>query len=123
MSGYPVVAPGDRPGAGVQAIIRDLTNTRQSVLFPTGAKVLMVSYRLLPGATAVANQFAKFVVNAESDVDAAAKLALDGAFTPIFQGDDISLAFSLGSECTRLDIITEQAVGSEKTVVSIRGVV
>lgn len=121
--GYPVVPPADQIGIGVQSIIRDLTTTRQSVSLPSGAKAIVISYRLLPGATAVTNQFAKYVINAASDSDASGKLATDGAFIPLFQGDDHILAFESGSECTRIDLITEQAVGSEKTVVSIRGVV
>lgn len=118
-----VVSPPDRAGDGVQFIIRDLTTTRQRVSIPTGAKALAISYRLLPGATATANQFAKYVVNAASTADADGKLATDGAFTPLFQGDDHVLAFAEGDEATNIDIITEAAVGTEKTVVSIRAVI
>lgn len=113
----------DIPGSGVQFIIRDLTTTRQRVSIPTGAKSLVISYRLLPGATAVTNQFAKYVVNASSTADADGKLATDGAFTPLFQGDDHVLAFADGDEATNIDLITEQAVGAEKTVISIRAVI
>lgn len=116
-------SPSDLPGTGVQFIIRDLTTTRQRVSIPTGAKALAISYRLLPGATAVTSQFAKYVVNAASTADADGKLATDGAFIPLFQGDDHVLAFAAGSEATNIDLITEQAIGAEKTVVSIRAVV
>jgi len=118
-----VAAPSDVAGSAVQFIVRDLTTTRQRVSIPTGAKVLAISYRLLPGATAVTNQFAKYVINASSTADADGKLATDGAFTPLFQGDDHVLAFAAGSEATVIDVITEVAVGAEKTVVSIRAVV
>jgi hypothetical protein len=118
-----VVSPADIPGTGVQFIIRDLTTTRQRVSIPSGAKSLAISYRLLPGATAVTSQFAKYVVNASSTADADGKLVTDGAFIPLFQGDDHVLAFAAGSEATSIDFITEIAVGAEKTVVSVRGIV
>ena len=118
-----VAAPSDVAGTGVQFIIRDLSTTLQTLTIPSGAKSLVISYRLLPGATATANQFAKYVINAANDAVAAGLLATDNAFIPLFQGDDHVLSFSAGSEATRIDIITEQAVGSEKTVVSVRGVI
>ena len=88
--GYPVNPPSEQQAALAPAIIRDLTTTRQSVSYPSGALWLVLSYRLLPGATAVANQFARVVINAASDSDANGKLALDGAFVALCQGDDIS---------------------------------
>jgi hypothetical protein len=118
-----VATPSDVAGTGVQFIIRDLTTTLQTLTIPSGAKSLVISYRLLPGATATANQFAKYVINAANAAVAAGLLATDNAFIPLFQGDDHVLSFSAGSEATRVDIITEQAVGSEKTVVSVRGVI
>lgn len=100
------------------SIIRDITTTRQMVSYG-GALWVSISYRLLPGATAVTNQFLKVVVNAASDADAAGKLATDGNFIPVCQGDDIMLSAPASDPITRLDFITEQAVGAEKTIVSI----
>ncbi len=117
--GYPVNSPTELSASIVVTIIRDLTTTVQSVAIPSGAKWVHLSYRLLPGATAVTNQFAKFVVNASTDSDAAAKLATDNTNIPLFQGDDVSVGAQSGSLITRLDLVTGQAVGAEKTVVRI----
>ena len=114
-----VMGASEVPGAMATFIARDITTTRQVVQYASGAKWAVVSYRLLPGATAVTNQFAKFCINAASDADANGKLATDGAFVAICQGDDVLLsAYSL-DPLTRIDFITEQAVGAEKTVLQI----
>lgn len=113
-----------KQGAGytpVGFLFRDVTNSRLSATFSSGAKWLNLSYRLLPGATAVTNQFLKVVLNAVSDADANGKLATDGAFIAVFQGDDIELETLYSDPITRVDFITEQAVGAEKTVLSITG--
>lgn len=117
--GYPVNPPSEQNAALTSAIVRDLTTTRQSTLYPSGALWAVLSYRLLPGATAVANQFARVVVNASSDADAAGKLAADGSFIPLCQGDDILLSASAADPITRLDYLTSAAVGAEKTILSI----
>lgn len=117
--GYPVNAPSELDAALVPAIIRDISTTRKNVALPSGAKWINISYRLLPGATAVSNQFLKACINASSDADANGKLATDGAFVPIFQGDDVTFAARADSLITRIDLITEIAVGAEKTVVRI----
>lgn len=119
--GYPVNPPSEAAASVVPAIIRDLTTTRQQVTFPSGAKWVNVSYRLLPGATAVTSQLAKIVLNATSDADADGKLAIDGAFIPIFQNDDLTFSAQSDSLITRVDIVSEAAVGAEKTVVRIIG--
>lgn len=119
MSGYPVESPTERTAALVSSIIRDITTTRQSISLPSGAKWVSISYRLLPGATATANQFLRAVVNASSDSDADGKLATDNAFIPVFQGDDVSLAANADALITRVDLITSAAVGSEKTIVRV----
>lgn len=117
--GYPVNPPSEQQAALVPAIIRDLTTTRQSVSYPSGALWLVLSYRLLPGATAVANQFARVVINAASDSDANGKLALDNAFIPLCQGDDLVLSASPADPITRVDVISSAAVGAEKTLLCI----
>ena len=117
--GYPVNPPSEQQAALTPTIIRDLTTTRQSVSYPSGALWLVLSYRLLPGATAVANQFARVVINAASDADANGKLALDNAFIPLCQGDDIVLSASAADPITRVDVITSAAVGAEKTLLCI----
>ena len=117
--GYPVNPPSEQQAALTPTIIRDLTTTRQSVSYPSGALWLVLSYRLLPGATAVTNQFARIVINAASDSDANGKLALDNAFIPLCQGDDIVLSASAADPITRVDVITSAAVGAEKTLLCI----
>jgi len=99
--------------------IADLTTTRQRVTFPSGAKWVQLSYKLLPGATAVANQYAKACFNAASTADADGKLATTGAHVPVFQGDDLTFSFSDDNLCTVLDVITAQAVGAEKTILRV----
>jgi len=117
--GYPVNAPSELDAILVTPIIRDITTTRQKISLPSGAKWANISYRLLPGATGVTNQFLKAVINASSDADADGKLATDSTFVPIFQGDDVTLSAKSGSLITRIDLITEAAVGAEKTVVRV----
>jgi hypothetical protein len=117
--GYPVNAPSEIDAFLVPSIIRDITTTRQKISLPSGAKWANISYRLLPGATAVANQFLKAVINASSDADADGKLATDNTFVPVFQGDDVTFSAKSGSLITRIDLITEAAVGAEKTVVRV----
>jgi hypothetical protein len=117
--GLPVNSPAEQLGGQNVTILRNPSTTRQTVFFPSGAVSLAISYRLLPGATATASQFGRLVINSSSDADAAGKLATDGAFLPIFQGDDIALGAPGSDPITRLDFLTSQAVGSEVTVLSI----
>lgn len=119
--GYPVNPPSEQSAALTTAIMRDLTTTRQSVEFPTGLLWAAISYRLLPGATAVTNQFARVVINAASDADANGKLAADNSFIPLFQGDDLMLSARASDPIYRIDVISSAAVGAEKTVVAING--
>lgn len=117
--GYPVNAPSELDALLVPVIIRDITTTRQKISLPSGAKWANVSYRLLPGATAVTSQFLKVVINASSDADADGKLATDGSFVPVFQGDDITFSANSASLITRIDVISAVAVGAEKTIVRV----
>lgn len=117
--GYPVNSPSEKAATVGATVIRDLSTTLQTISLPSGAKWVHITYRLLPGATAVANQFAKVCINASSDADATGKLGVDGSNTPIFQGDDIAFAAEAGSLITRLDFLAEQAVGAEKTALRI----
>lgn len=117
--GLPVNSPSEAAGFVGVSLIRDLSTTRQTISIPSGAKWVQLTYRLLPGATATANQFAKVVINAATDAQAAGQLALDGANTPIFQGDDVAFAAASDSLITRLDVVAEQAVGTEKTALRI----
>lgn len=95
--------------------ITDLTTTRQKLLFPSGARWMAFQYRLETGETATANQWAKVVLNAASDADADGKLATADAHIQIFQGDDRYLTASADDPITRVDVIAQAAVGSEKT--------
>lgn len=117
--GLPVNSPTELAAYVGSTVIRDLSNTLQTIQIPSGAKWVQITYRLLPGATATANQFAKLVVNASTDAEATGKLALDGANLPIFQGDDLAIAAQSDSLITRLDVLTEAAVGTEKTALRI----
>jgi len=114
-----VVTPSEMPGSAALSIIRDLTTTRQKISLPSGALWAVLSYRLLPGATAVTNQFARFVINASSDADADGRLATDGAFFAIAQGDDVLLSASTSTPITRIDVIASVAVGVEKTIFTV----
>lgn len=111
MSGYPVVPP---TGSTTLQTISNLTTTVQKVLYPSPAQWLSISYRLLPGATATAGQYAKVVINAASDADASGKIAL-GEFYTVAQGDDLTCYGSI----SRVDVVAAQAVGSEVTTLSI----
>lgn len=114
-----VASPSERPAVLTQTHIADLTTTRQRITFPSGAKWVQISYKLLPGATAVANQHAKVCFNAASTADANGKLATTGAHVPVFQGDDLTFAFCDDNLCTVLDVIADQAVGAEKTILRV----
>lgn len=116
--GMPVNSPSEVLASLAPFIARDVTTTRQAVQYPA-ARWVTISYRLLPGATAVANQMLKVVVNAASDADAAGKLATDGAFIALVHGDDITLCAPSTDPITRIDFATEQAVGAEKTTTQI----
>lgn len=117
--GLPINSPTEVAAYVGSVVIRDLSTTRQAINLPSGAKWVQVTYRLLPGATATANQFAKLAVNAATDAEATGKLGIDGSNMPIFQGDDVALAAQSDSLITRIDVVTEQAVGTEKTVLRI----
>jgi hypothetical protein len=114
-----VAAPSERSATITQTSIADLTNTRQRVTFPSGAKWVQISYKLLPGATATGNQYAKLVFNAADVADAVGRLATVGAHIPVFQGDDLTFSFSDDNLCTVLDVVSQIAVGSEKTILRI----
>ena len=114
-----VYAPSDVPATLVPALVRDLSNVRQTLSYPSGAKWASVMYRLLPGATAATGQFVKIVVNAFSDTDAAGKLATDGASIVLTQGDEIVLTASQGDPIYRIDVIAAVAVGTEKTLLQV----
>lgn len=117
--GLPVNSPSEAAGFVGSLLIRDLSTTRQTITLPTGAKWVQVTYRLLPGATATTNQLAKLVINAANDAEATGRLGVDGSFMPIFQGDDVALAAASDSLITRIDVVAEQAVGTEKTALRI----
>lgn len=114
-----MASPSERPATLVQTHIADLTTTRQRVSLPSGAKWVQITYRLLPGATATANQYAKACFNAASTADADGKLATTGAHVVVFQGDDLTFAFADDNLCTVVDVITAAAVGSEKTILRV----
>lgn len=116
--GVPVFGPTEVRASLAPWIKRDLTTTMQTISF-VGGRWAQLSYRLLPGATAVTNQFAKAVINAASDADATGKLATDGAFIALCQGDDVMISAPQSDPITRIDIIAEQAVGAEKTIFTV----
>jgi len=111
--------PSELAATLTQTHIADLTTTRQRVSLPSGAKWVQISYKLLPGATATSNQYAKVVFNAASTADADGKLATTGAHIPVFQGDDLTFTFVEDNLCTVVDVIAADAVGSEKTILRV----
>ncbi len=118
--GYPVNPPSESPASLVPGNVSNLTTTRQQIgTYPSGAKWVQLSYRLLPGATATASQYAKLVINASSDADADGKLATSGAYIELFQGEDLSISAQAGSLITRVDAIAAAAVGTEVTEIRI----
>jgi len=119
MAGSLVMTASEVPVATVPALIRDLSTTRQKLAYPSGAKFVSIMYKLLPGATATANQFAKVVINATSDADADGKLSVDGSNIVICQGDDLIVYASTDSPIYRIDVKTEIAVGTEKTIFQV----
>lgn len=116
--GMPVNRPADAAGILVTRHIADITNTRQSVSIPTGAKWVSLSYRLLPGATATANQMLRVCLNAVSNDHANNMLSLDGMYVVVFQGEDLTLPAD-DVRINRLDLIAAAAVGTEKTMLRI----
>lgn len=117
--GQPVNPPSEQMGGQNVVMLRNPSTTRQSVVYPSGAVSLALSYRQLPGGTAVAGQFARIVLNASSDADADGKLAMDGAYLPLCQGDDLAFGANGSDPITRIDVRTSQAVGAETTLLTI----
>lgn len=117
--GIPVNSPSEQLAGQNVTLLRNPSTTIQTVLFPSGALSLALSYRLLPGGTAVAGQFACIAINAASDADASGKLATDNAFLPLCQGDDIAFGATSADPITRVDVKTSQAVGAETTLLTI----
>ena len=120
-SGYLVVPPNGREGTLSSAQFSNPTTTRQKVSFPSGAVWLLLSYQLLPGATAVAGQYLKVVLNAASDADANGKLATSGAYVVVHQGDSFALSAPASDPIRRVDFQTAQAVGAEVTLFQVIG--
>lgn len=114
-----VAGPAEVAASLAPSIFFNLTTTRQSLQYPSGARWAVVSYRLLPGATAVTGQYARICINAASDADANGRLATDGAYIAICQGDDLVLSAPNGDAITRLDFLTTQAVGAEVTIFQV----
>ena len=116
---FPVNTAVEQPNALAPSQFRDVSTTRQSVAYPGGALSVMLQYRLMPGATAVASQVLRVAINAVSDMDATGKLATAGGHVLLYQGDDLTLLASPSDPINRVDFQTEQAVGSEKTTLQI----
>ena len=117
--GLPINSPSEQLGGQNVTLLRNPSTARQTITYPSGALSMAISYRLLPGATAVAGQFGRVVFNAASDADADGKLAPDNAFLSICQGDDIALGASAADPITRVDFKTSAAVGAEVTLLTI----
>lgn len=119
MAGMPVETAAEQRNALAPSDYRDLSTTRQSASFPGGARSLTMQYRLQNGATATANQMLRVVFNSASDADATGKLVTKGAYVLLFQGEDLKVYASASDPIYRVDFVTEQAVGTEKTVLQI----
>ena len=72
------------------------------------------------GATAKADQSLRYVLNAASDADADGRLATDGAFDEMSQGDDHMWSASASDPITRIDWITSVDRDTERTRLNIR---
>lgn len=119
MAGMPVETAAEQRNALAPSQFRDVSTTRQSVAYPGGARSVLLQYRLLPGATATGNQILRVALNASSDLDAAGKLSTAGAYLLLAQGDDLTLIASASDPIYRVDFLTEQAVGTEKTFLQL----
>lgn len=119
MTGMPVEIAAEQRNALAPSQFREVSTTRQNVNYPGGARTLMIQYRLLPGATATANQIMRVAINAANDLDATGKLATSGAYIALAQGDDLTLIASASDPIYRVDFVAEQAVGSEKTLLQL----
>lgn len=117
--GLPVNSPSEQLGGQNVTLLRNPSTTVQTALYPSGALSLSMSYRLLPGGSAVTGQFARVVLNAASDADAAGRLSTDGGFIPLCQGDDIAFGATASEPITRVDLRTSQAVGAETTLLTL----
>jgi hypothetical protein len=106
----------NQAGALTVSTTVDPTTTRVALSYPSTARWITFRYRNLPGSTAVTGQYIKVVLNATSDADANGKLASVATCMVITQGDDVVLS---SAEITRVDFITAQAVGAEKTLFSV----
>ena len=113
--GKPVPTAG-ADGNLVCAHITTLTTTRQSIAYSSGAKWLLISYRLMTSATAVAGQYIKVVFNAASDADAAGKFLTPGAYVPLFPGDDLPMDTE---SITRIDLISNSAAAADVYAVRV----
>lgn len=119
MAGMLVVPQSEVPLAIIPALIRDISTSKQTLTYPSGAKSLTIMYKLLPGAIATTNQFVKIVINASSSSDADGKLAVDGSNIVLCHGDDLVLFATDNSPITRVDLVASVAVGTEKTLLQI----
>lgn len=117
--GLPINSPSEQLGGQNITMLRNPSTTVQTILYPSGCISLALSYRQLPGGAAVAGQFARVVINAASDADAAGKLSTDNAFLPLCQGDDISFGAAPSDPITRVDVRTSVAVGTETTLLTL----
>jgi hypothetical protein len=122
MSGYPVVAPTEKPATITSTSIPDLTTTRQRFPIPSGAKWVHVLFQDI-GTTAVNAQFLKVVFGTQNDpvstVEADARLAATGAHLAVGYGVPITAAFAADNLCSTVDVIAGVAVGSGKNLVTI----
>lgn len=117
--GYPVNPPSEQLAVLTAQQFSNPSTTRQKVSLPSGALWVNFAYRLLPGATATANQYMKVVINASSDADANGKLATSGAYLALFQGDELMVSAPNDDPITRIDFATAAAVASEVTLFQV----
>lgn len=115
-------APSERPATLTQRDIADLTNTRQRVSLPSGAKWVNVIFQDI-GTTAVNAQFFKVVFGTQNDpvstAEADARLATTGAYVAVGYGVPLAAAFTAENLCTTVDVIAAVGVGSGKNLVTV----
>ena len=113
-----VATPDMVAGSLVWNEIANLTTTRQSLTFPSGATAIEFSYRQgsSSGNTAATGRATYIVFNPTSDDDANGKLALAGARERLPLGDDYGALATDEDPFTRVDVISEAAEGGHSTL-------
>ena len=112
------VPPDQVPGSIVIYEVINLSNSRVTRNFPSGATAIEFSYRQnsSSGTTTATGRAVYIVVNATSDPDADAKIALIGSRDRLALGDDTGEIRADSSPITRVDVQAEAVEGGHSTL-------